>query len=54
AIFGLRDAIANGNVPGPRIRAAGQAISVTGGHGDINGYSPEVMAMFTGKNICNG
>ena len=54
AIFGLRDAIAKGNVPGPRIRASGQAISVTGGHGDINGYSPEVMALFTGKNVCNG
>lgn len=54
AIFGLRDAIAKGNVPGPRIRASGQSISVTGGHGDINGYSPEVMAMFTGKNVCNG
>lgn len=54
AVFGLRDAIAKGMVPGPRMRAAGQAISVTGGHGDINGYSPEVMAMFTGTNICNG
>ncbi|MEZ5997910.1 MAG: amidohydrolase family protein [Hyphomonas sp.] len=54
AIFGLRDAIAKGKVPGPRIRAAGQPISVTGGHGDINGYSPEVMALFTGTNICNG
>lgn len=54
AIFGLRDAIASGKVPGPRIRAAGQAISVTGGHGDINGYSPEVMKLFTGTNICNG
>ncbi len=54
AVFGLRDAIASGKVPGPRMRAAGQAISVTGGHGDINGYSPDVMAMFTGTNICNG
>lgn len=54
ATFGLRDAIAEGHVPGPRIRAAGQAIAVTGGHGDINGYSPAVMAMFTGTNICNG
>ena len=54
AIFGLRDAIARGHVPGPRIRASGQAISVTGGHGDINGYSPVVMALFTGTNICNG
>ncbi len=54
AVFGLRDAIAKGLVPGPRMRAAGQAVSVTGGHGDINGYAPDVMALFTGKNICNG
>ena len=54
AVFGLRDAIAKGMVPGPRMRAAGQAISVTGGHGDVNGYSPEVMKLFTGTNICNG
>lgn len=54
SVFGLRDAIARGAVAGPRIRASGQSISVTGGHGDINGYSPEVMALFTGTNICNG
>ncbi len=54
AVFGLRDAIAKGLVPGPRMRAAGQAVSVTGGHGDINGYAPDVMALFTGLNICNG
>lgn len=54
SVFGLRDAIARGVVPGPRIRASGQSISVTGGHGDINGYSTEVMALFTGTNICNG
>jgi len=34
APFALRDAINNGLVPGPRILAAGEAISVTGGHGD--------------------
>jgi imidazolonepropionase-like amidohydrolase len=54
AVFGLRDAIDKGLVPGPRMRAAGQAISVTGGHGDVNGYAPDVMALFTGTNICNG
>ncbi|KJS27622.1 MAG: Xaa-Pro dipeptidase [Hyphomonadaceae bacterium BRH_c29] len=54
AVFGLRDAIDKGVVPGPRMRAAGQAISVTGGHGDVNGYAPDVMALFTGTNICNG
>lgn len=54
SIFGLRDAIARGAVPGPRIRASGDSVAVTGGHGDINGYSSRVMAVFTGANICNG
>ncbi|MBY9068336.1 amidohydrolase family protein [Hyphomonas sp. WL0036] len=54
AIFGLRDAIARGAVPGPRIRASGASVAVTGGHGDINGYSAQVMAAFTGSSICNG
>jgi len=54
SIFGLRDAIARGAVPGPRIRAAGNSVAVTGGHGDINGYSSRVMTAFTGANICNG
>jgi imidazolonepropionase-like amidohydrolase len=54
AIFGLRDAIARGAVAGPRIRASGNAVSVTGGHGDVNGYSAPVMALFTAKSVCNG
>ena len=41
-------------MPGPRLRASGQAISITGGHGDVNGYSSPVMKLFTGTNICNG
>lgn len=40
-IFALRDAINDGITPGPRIVAAGHAISVTGGHGDFTlGYKP--------------
>lgn len=54
SIFGLRDAIARGAVPGPRIRASGSSVAVTGGHGDINGYSARVMAAMTGASICNG
>ncbi|MEO0982158.1 MAG: amidohydrolase family protein [Pseudomonadota bacterium] len=54
SIFALRDAIAAGKVPGPRIRAAGRAVTVTGGHGDANGYSAAVMAFLTGENACNG
>lgn len=54
AIFALRDAVAAGKVPGPRIRASGQSVSVTGGHGDFNGYSSSVMNAFTHPSICNG
>ena len=54
AVFGLRDAIERGAVPGPRMRASGNSVAVTGGHGDINGYSSRVMAAFTGASICNG
>jgi imidazolonepropionase-like amidohydrolase len=36
----LRNAIDRGDIPGPRIVAATMALSATGGHGDINGYSP--------------
>ncbi|MDX2148188.1 MAG: amidohydrolase family protein [Planctomycetota bacterium] len=44
AIFALRDAINRGDVPGPRILAAGKAISVTGGHADPgNGLREDVF-----------
>ena len=36
----LRNAINRGDIPGPRIQAATMPISATGGHGDLNGYSP--------------
>jgi imidazolonepropionase-like amidohydrolase len=54
SVFGLRDAIARGAVPGPRLRASGSSVAITGGHGDINGYSAQVMAALTGSSICNG
>jgi imidazolonepropionase-like amidohydrolase len=54
AIFALRDAIKNGWTPGPRIIAAGAIITPTGGHGDINGYSPEVDHALASTGECNG
>ncbi len=36
----LRNAIERGDIPGPRMQVAGLAISATGGHGDLNGFSP--------------
>ena len=45
----LRNAITRGDIPGPRILAAGLALSATGGHGDLNGYSPYItFRNFTG------
>ncbi|HEY1265505.1 MAG TPA: amidohydrolase family protein [Terriglobales bacterium] len=38
----LRNSINEGLVPGPRIVASGPAISITGGHGDLNSYPPNV------------
>ena len=54
SIFALRDAVRRGDVPGPRIIAAGAAVSIHGGHGDINGYRDDIMHLFTGENICSG
>ncbi|HJU83227.1 MAG TPA: amidohydrolase family protein [Holophagaceae bacterium] len=34
----LRDAIARGEFPGPRMFTSGEALSITGGHGDITGF----------------
>lgn len=46
ACFSLRDAISAGDVVGPRIAAAGQSITPTGGHGDrTNSFAPDVFAV---------
>lgn len=38
----LRNAINSGLIPGPRVVASGPPISITGGHGDLNGFAPAV------------
>ena len=52
--FALRRAIDEGLVPGPRMLAAGQALSTIGGHGDVAGFRPEVMEALDGHNTCTG
>ena len=54
AIFALRDGVKRGDVPGPRILAAGSAVSVHGGHADVNGYSEEVMHVLRPTSVCSG
>lgn len=38
----LRQTIDEGFIPGPRVVASGPGISITGGHGDMNGFAPAV------------
>ena len=38
----LRNNINAGYIPGPRIVASGPILSITGGHGDLNNYAPQV------------
>ncbi|MEY3657695.1 MAG: hypothetical protein RLZZ561_1444 [Pseudomonadota bacterium] len=52
--FALRDATAQGLIPGPRIISSGPAISIIGGHGDVNGFRPEVADALHAHNTCTG
>ena len=54
AIFALREGIRRGDVMGPRIIAAGSAVSIHGGHGDVNGFSDEVMHVLRPTSVCSG
>ncbi len=46
----LRKNIDAGFIPGPRIVASGPPLSITGGHGDLNNYSPETsVTLFPDK-----
>jgi imidazolonepropionase-like amidohydrolase len=45
AAVDLRNNIDAGFIPGPRIVASGPPLSITGGHGDLNNFSPEVRPM---------
>ena len=52
--FALRRATAEGRIPGPRILSSGPAISIIGGHGDVSGFRPEVVAVLGADNTCTG
>jgi imidazolonepropionase-like amidohydrolase len=52
--FALRRATAEGRIPGPRILSSGPPISIIGGHGDVSGFRPEVIAALGANNTCTG
>src|SRR5580698_9666186 len=45
AVVNARKTIDEGLIPGPRIVASGPGISITGGHGDLNNFSPQTRVM---------
>lgn len=52
--FALRRGTAEGMVAGPRIVAAGPALAIIGGHGDVNGFTPDVNALLDSGFTCTG
>ncbi len=54
SIFALRRAIAESRVPGPRILASGAAVTPDGGHGDANGFAPDVIDVLRSPAACSG
>ncbi len=54
-IFPLQRAVDKGVIVGPRIIAAGEAVTPTGGHGDMHGYRQEILDAFTPRmGVCDG
>ncbi len=52
--FVLRRGTAEGKIVGPRIVAAGPALSIVGGHGDVTGFRKDVLAALDGGYTCTG
>jgi imidazolonepropionase-like amidohydrolase len=52
--FALRRGTAEGMVAGPRILAAGPALAIIGGHGDVNGFRSEVNELLDSGFTCTG
>jgi imidazolonepropionase-like amidohydrolase len=54
-IYALRDAVAEGKVPGPRILCVGAILSPTGGHGQTYGFRQDVCACVQSTvGVCDG
>jgi len=52
-MYALRDGIKKGFIEGPRIIAAA-GVTITGGHLDVDGMSPDILKLKTPKTICDG
>ena len=52
-MYALRDGVNKGWIEGPRIIAAA-AVSITGGHLDVDGMAPDLLVMKSPKTLCDG
>ena len=52
--FSLRRGTEEGMIPGPRIVAAGPALAIVGGHGDVTGFRPEINQLLSSGYTCTG
>ena len=52
--FVLRRGTAEGKIVGPRIVAAGPALSIVGGHADVSGFRKDVLAALDTGYTCTG
>ncbi|WP_353206530.1 amidohydrolase family protein [Sphingorhabdus sp.] len=52
--FVLRRGTAEGRIIGPRIIAAGPALSIVGGHGDVTGFRTDVLTALASGYTCTG
>ena len=54
-IYALREAVAEGKVPGPRILCVGAILSPTGGHGQTYGFRQDVcICVQSNVGVCDG
>ncbi len=54
-ILPLKRGVESGHIPGPRIIAAAGGITPTGGHGERQGYRPDILeAVDNSVGVCNG
>ena len=52
--FALRRGTEEGLIAGPRIIAAGPALAIVGGHGDVTGFRPEINEILSSGYTCTG
>ena len=54
AVIALRNGIAAGHVPGPRLLVSAGGVTPHGGHGDVNGVREDLVPHMRGDGVCSG